>query len=419
MKLIKKINRSYIVFSSVSLIAGLILIYTVMQIIISGETEEVLSMTKESVVANLKKGNEVNFVPYVEVKELTRSNYAKAETFIDTLIYNEQENEYDSFKQLKSVYRFNGKSYLITVRSDNIDPSDIMLSVGLPAFIVLFFMIILSGFFVNRINTSIWRPFYENLEVLKIFKVQDSTKLELKRSEIDEFEYLNKSIAGLTEKIKDDFNKQKEFSENTSHELQTPLAVIKAKVETLLQSNRLGNEEVGHLQSIITTLNRLVRLNNSLNLLNKIESIEYLRKSEYHLSDIVSKKIDEFHEIAETKKLAVTKNIERDISLLINGDLLDILISNLFSNAIKYNVNEGFINFRIDDDNLTIENSGPDPGKDTLKLFDRFEKGSYSSDSPGLGLTIVKRICEINNASITYTYSDNKHIVVIHWDKTG
>jgi signal transduction histidine kinase len=98
-----------------------------------------------------------------------------------------------------------------------------------------------------------------------------------------------------------------------------------------------------------------------------------------------------------------------------NEDLLDVLLTNLITNAIRYNVQGGIMVVSLTENLLRISNTGLPLQLSPDRLFDRFEKNDKSGDSPGLGLTIVKQICELNNCQIRYLTEDNFHILEIYF----
>ncbi len=205
----------------------------------------------------------------------------------------------------------------------------------------------------------------------------------------------------------------KEFSENASHELQTPLSIIKVKIESMMQNEKIEGEQLEKIQSIYRMINRLTSLNRSLTLLSKLGSIEYEKKEKIFLNEFISKKIDEFSEIAEAKQVSIITGFNCNKYLEMNPDLLEILFSNLLSNAIRYNIENGTIRIDLYDDRLVINNTGRALPEEPQKMFDRFVKGEQSDESSGLGLTIVKQICDRNNFGILYSTENSFHIIRI------
>lgn len=409
MKLLNKINRNYALLSSLIFLVGIIFIFIFMEYFISSEIDEKLETQKLNVIKNLDQGLKVEFTPFVEVKEIVNQNFNVEEGIKDTSIYNKFENEFDSYRQLKTIYSNGNKSYLIIVRTNNIEKSDLLFTIGIPFSIILLLTIFISNLIVRKINISIWKPFYMNLEKLKNFSVENKDKLSLINTDIDEFNDLNNSLIELTGKISRDYKKLKEFSENASHELQTPIAIIKAKIEAMLQDEKLNGEAAAQLQTINSTATRLARINKSLTILSKLDSEEYEEKKVIALKNFIQKKVKDFIEIAESKGIAFEIKPLENYELRINEDLLELLMSNLISNAIKHNYEGGKIVIEVKDGYFLIKNTGMPLNEEPEKMFERFAKGSNATDSSGLGLVIVKQICDLYKYKIEYSVQDEWH----------
>lgn len=409
MKLLNKINRNYALLSSLIFFVGIIFIFILMEYFISSEIDEKLETQKLNVIKNLDQGLKVEFTPFVDVKEIVNQNFNVEEGIKDTSIYNKSENEFDSYRQLRTIYSNGNKSYLIIVRTDNIEKSDLLFTIGIPFSIILLLTIFISNLIVRKINISIWKPFYMNLEKLKNFSVENKDKLSLINTDIDEFNDLNNSLIELTGKISRDYKKLKEFSENASHELQTPIAIIKAKIEAMLQDESLSSEAAAQLQTINSTATRLARINKSLTILSKLDSEEYEEKKVIALKNFIQKKVKDFIEIAESKGIAFEIKPLENFELRINEDLLELLMSNLISNAIKHNYEGGKIVIEVKDGYFLIKNTGMPLNEEPEKMFERFAKGSNATDSSGLGLVIVKQICDLYKYKVEYSVQDEWH----------
>lgn len=414
MKLLNKVNRSYAIFSLILLLSGSVFIYVFVKHYLNFETEEKLQGTRLSVIQNITKGIIADFSPFVEVRKISDTSLVNLKDEMkDTLIDKDGNGEGDSFIQYRSYYQAPGAVYSITIRTDDLEKSDLVLSIGIPVFTLLLIVLLLTNIMVNRISRSIWNPFYQNLRKLKTFSITDKEGIALINSEIDEFKDLNSSLTELTDKLKSDYQRQKEFSENMAHELQTPLAILSAKIESLLQRENLDEEILSQLDAMYKTVNRLSRLNKSLILLSRLESTDYEEKKQIRLESVIAQKIEEFAEILAAREIILTTEVSAAPIIEMNEDLLDILLTNLLTNAIRYNIQGGSITIFLTDNRFRISNTGKPLQVEPGKLFDRFEKNDKSGDSPGLGLTIVRQICELNNLRIHYTFDNSIHSIEI------
>jgi signal transduction histidine kinase len=111
--------------------------------------------------------------------------------------------------------------------------------------------------------------------------------------------------------------------------------------------------------------------------------------------------------------LVLENYISLNISIQINEYLLDVLLNNLLGNAIKYNLIGGKFHVELNERNLIIKNTGNALTMPTEQLFERFQKDSSASDSLGLGLALVKQICDTYGFQISYIYENQWHSLSI------
>ncbi len=221
---------------------------------------------------------------------------------------------------------------------------------------------------------------------------------------ISEFRALNKAIAAMTDKIHRDYTSLKEFTENASHEIQTPLAIIKNKLELLIQDENLAEEQALHIKAVYDAASRLSKLNQVLLLLTKIEHHQFIEKERINLSNLLTNQLDHYQELISARNLELVTDIAPGISIFMNPMLAEILITNLLSNTIKHNIPNGEIRIILSNGTLSIQNPGNPPSQKTEMLFDRFKKGTSNTDSLRLGLFLVKTICETQQLRIHYSF---------------
>jgi signal transduction histidine kinase len=207
----------------------------------------------------------------------------------------------------------------------------------------------------------------------------------------------------------DDYQSLKEFTENASHEIQTPISIVKGKLELLLDGN-LDNDQKKLVEDASKGLNNLSKLGKTLTLLAKIDNQEFERKETVDVSNTLLDLLEEYEELIYLKGLNLTHKIEADVDWKIHPVLLEILITNLLNNAIKHNLSEGgFIKVYLEKNQLIIENSGKALNFPTELLFARFKKGNQSSSSLGLGLAIIQKICMVSALKINYLNKEQLH----------
>ena len=281
----------------------------------------------------------------------------------------------------------------------------------------LFF--VLLSVFIFRIHRSATRQlrayFFRIYQKLEDFDVEAPTKIQFAPSPIQEFDELSQNLNELIDQLHQNYHANKQFTQNAAHELQTPLMIIKANAELLLQSPKLAKGEVETIANILAASNRLSRLNSALILLSKIEHGRYTDMSLLSVKETVKEVLVNFRDLIKLQKLTIEERYEADLQLEMSETLLEILIANLIQNAIRHNIEDGFINIIIEATGFIIENSGNPLQQPPEKLFARFRRESNLDESLGLGLAIVKRICDFYDFKVIYECTaEHIHRLSIH-----
>lgn len=330
----------------------------------------------------------------------------------DTLIYSGRLEQSEQNVKVSAYRNINGNSYYISTYGAMIEPDDITEAVIKTLLWILGLQVIGAigvGFLVSG---RLFKPFRETLEKIGNFQLQKKEYVPAEKTGVKEFNDLNRFVEQMTRKAVSDYKNLKEFAENASHELQTPLAIAKGKLE-LLSETVLSEEQYKYIESLERSVKKLSRLSESLALLTKIENHEFQNNERVDLSDLVNESLEAFKEFIALNNLTVNTDIQDDVVIKMHPVLADILWTNLFQNAVRHNVENGEIKIELTDQKLTISNTGDDPEVDPDQLFERFRKAEQSSESIGLGLSIIKRIVDQNNFSILYTYKNNWHRIEI------
>ncbi len=413
MKLLKKTNRTYLVTSALTFIVFGAVIYFVLSFIFKEQLNEKLLSDRLSVIRNIDNdGSLPYFPPFIEVQKVPGQT-ERPVVSVDTLIFDFNEKENIPFRQISSVVAINGLMYLIIVRDTLLEKGDLLMTI-IVTIGVVFVLLIISLYFINkRLSLKLWQPFYSTLDNLKGFSQEKSDFMLPSVSEIDEFVELNKTLEALTFKVISDYQSLKRFSEDASHEIQTPLAVIQSKLETLMQSPDLKKDQAELIKSAYSSVLRISKLTQTLLLLTKIANDQFPEKRSVNLSDLLEEKIELFKDHLTGKSLTLKKEIEPDCILETNFLLAESMVANLLGNAVKHCITGGIIKIRLHTGNLEISNSGVPFSFPSSKLFERFFKVNASSESQGLGLSIVKEICSLNGWKIDYLYEDNQHKFIV------
>ncbi|MDQ1088116.1 HAMP domain-containing sensor histidine kinase [Siphonobacter sp. SORGH_AS_1065] len=286
--------------------------------------------------------------------------------------------------------------------------------------LVLFFILNWAFFQINlnRVSYNLWRPFYNNLRRIKSYNIRNKEPLLLQKTSVREFELFNQAVLDFTNKTQSAYNELREFTENTAHELQTPLSILLAKVELILKQTELKSEERKELLDIKKTIVRLSGIHKGLNLLSRIRSIQYagkIAKTELEVNDIISESLETYEELIEYRNLEVQHNNGIQNRISSNEELVRIMVDNLIRNAVQHNVNEGKISITHQKQGFEISNTGVVNEPMGEDIFSRYHTKSTDDGRLGLGLAIVEAICETLEFSCVYEYRHLQHCIRISW----
>jgi signal transduction histidine kinase len=313
---------------------------------------------------------------------------------------------YDRFQGLVTYFKINEKPYSLTVEA-NVEESYETI-IAITAITVLFFIILLVGFIkLNKsISKKLWSPFYKTLDQIKSFHLTDQRPIEFEHNNVLEFQELNTSISKLVEGNLAAFKRQKEFTENASHELQTPLAIVQAKLDLLLQDVGINTAQSKIIEDTNNALSRVSRINKNLLLLAKIENHQFLKTQTVDMSERLQTMLEFLDDLLEARKVEV--NIQSNCLVEANPVLAEIMLTNLLMNSIRHTSINGKVEIFLSMTKLIVSNNGLG-SLDVEKLFRRFSSASIQTPGSGLGLSIVKEICEQHGWEVSYNFSESMH----------
>lgn len=417
MKLIQKTSRYYLGYTLLVLALGTGLFYFLIRIVLIDSVDEALHQEQAQIVKNLDYEKIIDSLepsPNVMLRKVSLTK-VYPERYSTIKIYDEEEKDFVHYRQLIKINQIGDQFYEIIIRQSLMEAEELLASL-LPAVAGLFLFILAGVFVINTyISNEVWRPFYSLLEKLKKYDIVQTKIIPYQHTGITEFNELNLSVEKMTKKIYRDFLSQKEFNENSSHEMQTPLAIILNKLEILIQSKNLSKEDLKLIEAMFDAVKRLTLLNKGLLLLSKIENQQFSKTENVAIEKTLRAAVTNFNFQIEDKEISVHYNILEPCTLNVNAILADILITNLISNAVKHNVPGGRIYLELDQQHLKIENTGNPLRESPESMFERFKKNPESQNSIGLGLAIVKKICDLFNYKITYSCEDQIHSVNINF----
>lgn len=416
-KLLHKTLRAYLLYSLLILLIAAPVFYYATQKLYLQEADDTLLLHKKEFVEyaapTMNETDIVNWNKFNRNRKINAIDNFSTDTIYTRTYYDRLDAELEPYRELKAAVTIQGKRYAYTGRINLVETQDLIKSIGILFLATISILLIGLFFITKKMSLSLWEPFYKTLQQIESFEIDKTQKPAFTKSAIEEFNRLNTSIEKLIEKNTAIYKTQKEFIENAAHELQTPLAVFQAKIDTLIQRTDVTQEQSEILDSLNDNVSRLNRLNKNLLLLSKMENYVYNDKQTISLTNYIQKNLDFFTEQAKAKHLTIKIDSGADFEVKSNPVLADVLISNLFLNSIKHNIEEGEIIISTCNNSLTFSNSGKTQALNAEHLFNRFSKVNPSEDGTGLGLSIIKKIADINGWQVSYNYSNNLHSFTI------
>jgi signal transduction histidine kinase len=420
MNLLTRSSLNYIFFSVIAFVVGGIIFYHVVKTIFYRQIDETLKTEKKLIEGQIDYSDTLPdfrqvFSHMIEVT-VFNSPKKKFEFIKDTMLYDKSMDKLLPVRQLICENTsIQDQGYIISI-SKPLAETTHMIRTIVVALILLFFSLTGLLIFVNYfISKSIWVPFNKTLENLRSFEISSDAPLALTETRIHEFRQLNKTLDRMAKKMRRDYVNLKEFNENASHEIQTPLAIIKSKLELLIQGEGLNEEQMGMINSVYEAAARMSRLNQGLLLISKIDNNQFHHAEVVNLQKIMEKTLEHFGEIINLKKIRITHHFIAPACPQMNPVLAEVLVSNLISNSIRHNIEEGEIRITMNSDGFEIANTGHILTIPPDELFRRFRKSQRTSDSVGLGLAIVKEIVLLYQFEITYEVKENIHSIKLNF----
>lgn len=419
--LLSKTTKPFIIYVLIILVISIPTYYLVVDAIWKHELDEhndivarktasqinSLKLSEEKLIETIQLWNDVQ--PSTNIRKLEKNDNLKDSIFIvekphDFLHF----EEVDRFRCLSKVIYLNKKPYRFNIETNIEETQETIFFISITT--VFLFVLIVGGLLVlnRRLSKSVWKPFRETLDQLKTFSLNNQTKIEFSKTDVSEFDELNQSLTKLIEHNVSVYKTQKEFTENASHELQTPLAILKNKLDILLQNQDLTEKQYQIAEEMNRALSRSSRINKNLLLLAKIDNKQFDSET-FHLNEVLNQSLEILQEHFEQKNISVKTEISDNVTVNGNIGLTEVLINNLILNAIRHTPINGSISIKLNNSVFEVSNSGTEKLNSDL-LFKRFSRFSKDNNGSGLGLAIVQEICKSQNWTIDYRFENYNHI---------
>ena len=411
MKMLTKYSLVNLIVMVAIFIVSALLLYRFNQVILIREMDGDLTCVEKKVQQYVKQYNalpEDHPLGEEELRFESTGNQKIKRTSRLTQIFSKPENKMHNIMHLDFPLRCQNNWYKVTISKPiegmhHLSRALITISISTILLIILI-SVLLNSFFLRRL----WRPFYQSMNAMRHFNLGETRMLDFPKTSTNEFSFMNKSLLFVADKAKQDYLLLKEFTENVSHEIQTPLSIIRSKLDMMIQEEGLSQKQSELAKEAYASIKKLSRLNQSLLILAKIENQQFANKEKMNLKEKAEEKIEQFRELWQSNQISIASELNESFCF-INPELLDILLNNLFSNASNHNIPNGFIKINLAKNKLTVSNSGSPIPLDKNKLFTRFYKPSINSNNNGLGLSIIKQIAMASGINISYDCDGNTH----------
>jgi signal transduction histidine kinase len=333
----------------------------------------------------------------------------------DEYMYKRDIKDIHRYRVLYRVVEIENKPYLLMCRIPMMDIFDFF-KVQIAQHILMIIALIISLIIIHRFTTKkTWAPFYDTLEKIEHYNITHSNVPEFTPTNIKEFSRLNRIVATLISKDLIAYRKQKEFVENASHELLTPLAILKARLDTVIQYPNLTENQIELLRSLYSIAARLIRMNKNLLLLAKIDNDYFNDLQDVNLVEVLNSSLSYFNYQSENVRIRVS--INNPLIVKANKSLLENLVNNLIANGILHNIErEGTITITVENNTFTVSNTSYNEALNLDQAYKRFNRTTNEKKGNGLGLSIVYQICLFHKWKLEYQFNQYIHSFTVHFN---
>jgi signal transduction histidine kinase len=415
LKLLTYSSKKYLWSSSIIVLISIPLFYVVVNSLLLNFIDQNLNQDlkianqKLSTVATpLELENWLKYNPQASIQAFQETSF-NPQPF-NKEIYNLETKTDQSYRVKQQKVTVFKRQFILSVKTSLFNSKNLLKSILIIQLALLIILFIVFQIITRSISKKIWQPFNQILNFLKAYDIDKPSALQTEILGIEEFNELNKEINSLIARTQQSYTIQKEFTENAAHELQTPVAIIKSKLDLFLQDPQLSNSQAKLLQQINYVLQKLADLNKNLLLLSKIENQQFALTDKVNVNQLLQENIENLNFFAQAnyQQLIYTKPVL--VNLNGSKNLSAQLIQNLLINAIQYGSKGTLIHILLTENSLTFINEGAPLPFSQEQLFSRFSKTIQNNQNGnGLGLSIAYQIAKAQGFDLTYQYLKGKH----------
>lgn len=419
MKLSSRIYLSVFLMISLVFIIWGVCFNSLMNSELLDEIDDQLEYYSEHLMRQVLQGSELP-----EGGDRTNNEYYLTQVNEDYLVGHES-IEYDSenvfinrigeeepARVLRTVFsKDDGTLWLLTVLTPSYEREELRSAIVLGCCLLLLGMLVFLGIVFIIVFRRTMRPLYRLLDWLEDYNLGTGSAELDNPTSISEFRRLSDAVSDCMKRIENVYDRERRFIGDASHELQTPLAICQNRIEMMMEDPRLDGTQMEELMKLQQTMSESIRLNRSLLLLSKIENRQFMDKTDVCINDIIRHLSETYCEVFASMNVRWEYEEKGMWTVQANESLMSTMTSNLLRNAFVHNIENGVIHVTVGDDFFSIANTGHEEPLDNEMLFQRFYRRERNKKgSSGLGLSIVKAICEASCLKVDYSFDGGFHV---------
>lgn len=421
MKLIYKIIGRISVALLVLMAGWAVAFYFILTDEINDETDDTLENYAHYIIMRALAGEELpasdngtNNTYYITEIDESYAAENPAVRYMDEMVYIYSKMETEPARVLKTIFRDGDDRFFeLTVAIPSYEKQDLQSRI-LWWLLILYVILLVAVIGVNAwIIRRSFHPLYVLLDWLDGLKLGEAVPPLSNDTDITEFRKLNEAMMRMAERNNEMFDEQRLFIGNAAHELQTPVAVCRNRLELLAADPSLGETQLEQIGSVMHTLDHLSRLNRTLLLLTKIENRQFPDSADIDIAALVRKLAGDYDEVYAYRGVRAEVREEGRPVVRMNETLASVLLNNLVKNAFIYSPEGGAVEVVVADSSVSVSNSATGGPLDPAVVFRRFYRGGNREGSAGLGLALVESVCRMYGLSVSYDYREGRHVFVV------
>lgn len=417
------LRRYIIAFIGVMFVGSLVLIF-VENAIWQDDVDEILYDLKEKTILTLelngpemlgKTGQYHSLFDHDIYVQKLDYHVADSDSLFTTEFFSQIEGHNETVREIVSYANIGGITYRLQFKKEVLDQDKLTTGIVIAQLLIHACFIIVLVYIMRAMSKRQWAPFFNMNKQMRQLKLDNPQPIDTDCKGITEFEELRKSVNILIEDNHKLIEQQKEYTENTMHEMQTPLAVMNNKISELLNTP-LNEEQSKALFSMFRHVKYMSTINKNMLLLSRIEHHQYIADEAVDFKQIVDEYISLMQENVEVSDKHLEYTLENCTLLNCNELLATSICNNLLGNAIKYSASESTIEVKLDRNHFIVRNEGLDKPLNTGLIYQRFVRGDSKKEGTGLGLSIVYEACKQMGYKLRYNYiGESKHEFTIRF----